>query len=176
MGGLLRIAKNRAESLGPKQTPFPIGQWVGEIDEVRVKDLPDFAEKENSGFTSTAGEIISIQLGNNKPADPNSTEEVGGRKLFIDIVTRDGDYEIYDEVPESAWRIRQSQEIAANLAFALGHVEEVDGNWEIGDGFFDALRDGQLNGARVGFKLYHRKTKSEKRPLVEQVEEFFAAS
>jgi hypothetical protein len=155
-----------AEDLGGERKTQPAGTWQGTIDEVRVRGFPDFVDPVNNpraGYANKNGEILSIELGSQEPLE--GQDDVGGTKYFVDFIVRDGDLEIEDVDPSERnvphWQLQSSARRMANLAIALGHVEEVedeDGNTQIAvaEGFRDALLNGAIKGTRVGYVLTHR--------------------
>lgn len=161
-----------AENLGGERKAQAAGAWQGTIDEVRVRGFPDFVDpiaNPRAGYASADGEILSIELGSQEPLE--GQDDVGGTKYFVDFVVRDGDLEIEDvdtsqrDVPH--WQLQSSARRMANLAIALGHVEEVedeDGNnmVVVAEGFRDSLMNGAVKGSQVGYKLFHRNWTSKK--------------
>ena len=68
---------------------FPKGSWCGTIDAVHIQDLPPWADIEGRGYGCNDGEVLSIQIGTNRPLD--SQDGCGEKKHFVPIVVRDGD-------------------------------------------------------------------------------------
>jgi len=173
----------QAESLvGGDDRPFPPGPWQGVIEEVRTKPLPSNNGQPFAGYETTDGEILTLILGQNRPLD--GQEDVGNRKFFVDIVLRDGNRQMGEvditerEVPY--WQLQRSARIVANLARALGQVEEVqmpDGSTAVAvmEGFVDALAAGQFDGTQIGFEIVHRnfKRKDGTAGVREEIKTFF---
>lgn len=182
MTGLFTIPKRNTESLrGSGDQPFGAGQWVGTIEEIFIKDdLPSDNEgKPFAGYASTEGEEISIQLGSNTPLD--GQEDVGNRKFFVQITTADNGLTLatVDTTERKAphWKLQRSVALTANLAIALGYVEDDGENVTVREDFIDALKDGAFKDQKIGFVVYHRKGKKNaegKVPLYDAIDTFFA--
>ena len=187
-----RIPKRAAESLKSESQPFPAGPWIGEFEDVEVRSLPDWSEwkkPESSGYESTDGEELSIQIGRNRFAGnvPSGEEAptVGEKKKFFNLVLRDGNRTVEDVDVDarsvSYFKLQKSARMLANLAIALGWTDEAGDSIEVRDGFVDALRSGAFKGDRVGFTIYHRGYNttnpdgSKGRGIAEEIEGFFAA-
>lgn len=187
MAGIM-VPKARAEApAAGGDTPFPAGAWEGTIEEVRVRGFPDFIAKAiaegatNRGYATGEGEIIGLQIGHNTPLEDQG--DVGARKMFVDFVTRDGKAQIEDgnAIPDTSWQMQKDAALLANLALALGATEEVEFEGETyvetTPDFVQQLRDQDLNGTRIGFRVSHRKWKSKdgsKSGTEARVVEFFA--
>ena len=186
MAGIM-VPKSRAEApASGGDNPFPSGAWEGTIEEIRVRGFPDFIGKAlsegatNRGYTSGEGEILGIQFGDNSPLEDQG--DVGARKMFVDFVTRDGNASIEDAnaIPESSWQMQKDAALLTNLALALGATEEVEFEGETyvetTPDFVDQLRNGDLKGTRIGFRVSHRNwtSKDKKKSGTEaRVVEFF---
>lgn len=164
---------------------FPEGSFIGTIDEIRVREFPDFIDPTgNRGYSSTDGEILSIQIGEISSMETDGPD-VGNAKHFVDFIVRDGNVEITEGpgIPEKSWQMQKSAAMLTNLAIALGATEEVEG--EDGtvyvattDDFLDTLRDGGFKGSKVGFVTRHRNWTSKKTGKTGtevQTQEFFQA-
>ena len=159
------VPKSRAETpTTGGNRPFPEGSWIGTIEETRVRNFPDWVDpvgRPKGGYTSTDGDILSIQLGNNRDIDGNNSE-VGNQKMFVDFVVRDGAISVEDaEIAEAAWQTQRAQTLLANLALALGATSTVtddDGNEFVvtSEDFLSTLMSGGYANTEVGFTTYHR--------------------
>lgn len=186
MSGIM-IAKERLENRGSGTgAVFPEGSFIGTIEKTVVRDFPEFigknvAEGRNSGYTSGAGSILSVWLSDNVPLEGAASP--GKQRMFVDFVIQDGDATISDgeAIPGTSWQMKRDEELASLLAVALGAVEEVEMNGKpylvTADNFIDALTNGDFNGAKVGFRTYHREwtSKAGKSGVEVRVPEFFAA-
>ena len=163
---------------------FPMGPWQGRIDTVRVRDIPtDGKGLPYAGYATDEGEVLGIQLGSNQPLE--GQEAVGERKIFVDIVTRDGanDLSNVNVTTRGAahWRLQQSAKLVMNLAIALG-VAELKGTngsqvWSVPSSFVDSLRAGEFDGMQIGFSVTHRHGKgANKGKVYPTVESFFPAA
>jgi hypothetical protein len=183
MAGIM-VPKAKMEAPTTGDTPFAEGDFIGVIEEVRIRTFPDWIDpSQNRGYASTDGEIVSIQLGSNTNTTPGGAN-VGGRKMFVDFVTRDGDVEVSagPDIPEASWQMQRGATMLARLAAALGATEEVELDEETyvttSDDFLDTLRAGGFNGQKVGFTVAHRKWTSKdktKTGTEASVREFFQA-
>ncbi len=165
MAGIM-VPKSRAEApTGGGNRLFPAGEYAGTIEEVRTRPFPDYVDpvsRPKGGYASSDGEILSIQLGENRALN-NESADPGNQKMFVDFVIRDGDVAIDSgpNIDDRSWQMQRSATLLTNLALALGATSEVTG--EDGDtyvvtvdNFLSELRDGNLNGTNVGFTTYHR--------------------
>jgi hypothetical protein len=166
------VPQAMAEDLGGERKTQAAGAWQGTIDEVRIREFPDWVDPVASpkgGYANSTGEILSIELGSQEPLE--GQEDVGGSKLFVDFVVRDGDLEIEDvdvtvrDVPH--WQLQSSARRMANLAIALGATEELedeDGkvNTVVAEDFRYSLMNGAIKGTKVGYVLSHRNWTSKK--------------
>ena len=160
---------------------FPKGSWTGVIDEVRVRDFPDFVTP-HQGYESEDGEVLSIQFGSNSPLDGQA--ECGESKHFVDFVVRDGEVDgasVDLGATESAnWQLQRGIRLLANLGIALGQTEEVEFEGEMMtavDGeFLENLQAGEFTGSEVSFVVTHRNwTSGEKSGVNVGTREFLQA-
>lgn len=186
MSPAIMVPKSKADAPNEgRDFTFPEGSFIGEIEEVRIRAFPDWIDPTgNRGYSSTDGELTSIQIGSIQGMDENAPD-LGNSKHFVEFVTRDGQVEISagPGIPEASWQMANSAAMLANLAAALGATDEVEG--EDGetyvvttDDFLDNLKAGAVKGSKVGFVTRHRKWKSKKtgKEGVEvQTQEFFQA-
>jgi len=186
MTGLFSIPKRNTESLrGSGDTPLGAGQWVGTIEDIFVKDeLPsDKDGKMFAGYASSDGQEISLQLGALHALD--GQDDVGNKKFFVRIVTRDGDLDLSSVDPTTRgaahWQLQRSVARAANLAVSLGYTDEDGDNVVVRGDFIDALIDGTFKDTKVGFVIYHRKGKAKTDttgaktiPIYDEIDTFFA--
>lgn len=167
------------------QSEFPAGPWQGRIDVVRSRSIPVGSDGTPfAGFATDDGEVLGIQLGSNQPLE--GQDPVGDRKIFVDICTRDGEYDLTNvslkDRGVAHWKLQQSARLVVNLAIALGQAELQDANgdgtfWTAPSNFVDALRRGEFDGLEIGFKVQHRRGKgANKGKIYAGVESFFAAS
>lgn len=166
MNGIM-VPKARAESPtqgGGSKFVLPEGNWLGTIEKVTVKAFPDFIDpvgRPTSGYASKDGEILGIQFGSLQGLDEGAPQGINN-KFFFDFVTRDGaaTVEAGPDIPEKSWQMQRSATFLANLAVALGATEDVEYEGQTyvrtTDDFLQQLRDGDFNGATVGFNVYHR--------------------
>lgn len=166
------------------QSVFPEGNYSGRIDVVRSRTIPVGNDGEPfAGFSTDDGEVLGIQIGSCKALE--GQEEVGERKIFVDIVTRDGENDLTNvnlkDRGVAHWKLQQSARLSINLAIALGVAELQDANgdgtfWTAPTSFIDSLRAGEYDGMNIGFRVTHRRGKgANKGKLYAQVESFFAA-
>jgi len=146
---------------------FPKGGWQGTIEEVRVRELPEWAEIEGRGYGCADGEVLSIQFGSNQPLEDQ--DDIGAKKHFVDFVIRDG-----DETPETVdvterkcdcWQLQKGTRLLANLGMAMGETEVLetedgDSVTAVSEDFLDNLREGAFEGTSVAFTIGHRPWKS----------------
>lgn len=163
---MITIPKATVEDFAsPRQTVFPEGTWTVALEATRERSFPDFiaanvASGKNTGYASGDGEILGLQFGSARSAEGETTNQ----KLFLDLVTRDGDTSIEDsEIPGASWQLQNSQALVALFAQAAGAIEEVTGPdgeemLSIADGFVDELREGNL--PEVVVEVYHRNWKT----------------
>src|SRR5690606_7321809 len=167
----IMVPKARAEApTAGGDNIFPEGLWSGALEEVRPRPFPDFIARDiadgktNRGYTSGDGEIFGLQFGSNESLEGGP--DVGSQKVFVDFVVRDGKVEITDAaaIPDTSWQMQRSAALLVNLALALGATNEVEYNGqtylETTPDFLDQLRNGDFKGARVGFRVVHRKWES----------------
>lgn len=161
-------------------TPFPAGPWTGTIDIVRSRAIPTNDNGQPySGWQNTDGEVLGIQIGGNTGMD--SQEGVGDRKFFVDLTVSDGQLDLtnveLNAFPYASWQLQKSAKRIVNLALALNVATLVEDNgasaWTVPDTFVDSLRNGEFNGMALGYDVIHRKTKSETRPVVDDLGKFF---
>ena len=149
----------------PRENHFPEGSWIVTLEGVRERSFPDFiatnvASGKNVGYLSGDGETLDLQFGGAK-----STNGAGetNQKLFVSLVTRDGDVGIDagPDIPKEAWQLQNSAALVLLIAQALGATEEVEYNGgtyvTASDDFLSQLRGGEFDGSRVGVTTYHRK-------------------
>jgi len=169
-----------------EKLPFPTGSWQGEICGIHMGDLPPWACAGDAGFASDDGEVLSIELGNNRPLD--GQDELGfDRKHFVPFIIRDG-----DETPETvdvsdrsckSWKLQQSVRLMTNLAKALGQteiLEDEDGTslTAVAEDFLTNLKEGLFNGGtEIAFLIAHKPFKDRNGdPKTEVItKEFFGA-
>ena len=168
---------------GNGEKPFPAGDWIGRVDEVRQSGVPKYLEGADfptQGYSSEDVTTISLQVGSNKPLSGQA--EVGERKFFIDFVVADGRYNLSNIDPiakeHEAWQLQRSFTKIAGLALALGMAEEVEGGNIAFDP--DAVVEfllGDVKGTEIGYSIYHRnyKRKDGTPGVDEQVGGFFPA-
>jgi len=144
-------------------TLFPKGEWQGTIDEIRVRDLPPWADTPGRGYASEDGEVLSIQIGSNSPL--NGQDDIGAKKHFVDLVIRDG-----EETPETvdvmerkceSWMLQRGTRMLVNLGMALGETEELeDENGKamtvVAEDFLENLKTGAFDGTDVSYEISHR--------------------
>lgn len=179
--GLFSVPTSNAKSLagGGASTPFGAGSWKGILEEVRVKDeLPRTqAGQLFAGFAGPTGRILTLIIGSNEPLE--GQDGVGARKRFEDFVVEDGGMHISDvdvaarDVPH--WKLQRSALALANLAHALGAVEEEDGRWIVSETFLADLEDGAFKGAEIAYTIWHRKDKKDATKVYDEVETYFGA-
>lgn len=167
MSGIMVPRSTIEEFTSPRSAVFPEGLWRVTLDTAREKAFPAFiadnvAAGKNAGYSSGDGEILGLQFGSASNAE---TGETTNQKLFVDIVTRDGNVTIDggETIPSSSWQMQNSAALLALMASATGAVEDVEGPdgqmyARIVDGFLDALRRGEL--PQVIVETYHRNWKT----------------
>jgi len=160
------IPKEQAESpVGDGgDTPFPKGQWCGTIDEVRIRELPPWADTPGRGYKDEDGEVLSIQFGSNEALE--GQDDIGARKHFVDFVIRDGletpaTVEMDPKKDCDSWMLQRGTRLLSNLGAALGETEELedeDGKamLAVAEDFLDNLRAGAFDGTSVAFRIGHR--------------------
>ncbi len=162
--GQIMIPTNQAEApVGDGGSmPFPKGSWSAEIDEVRVRELPPWADTPGRGYEHADGEVLSIQFGSTSPLD--GQDAIGAKKHFVDIVIRDGE-ETSETVDVSAkdcahWQLQKGTRMLANLGMALGETEELeteDGPMTcVSEDFLDNLTAGKFTSCEVAFGIVHK--------------------
>lgn len=168
-GGMIFRPVKAVEDLAPKGgekfTPDE-GAYQGTIEATKVRPLTYLGNKteeelNNQGFTSPDVEALSFQIGSVSALEGQT--DFGNRKFFTpDIIVRDGELTIADEVPESAWQIARSQTALLAVAVALGVAEEVtneagESGYAIANSTIESLLGGEFDGQRLGFVVKHRK-------------------
>jgi len=142
---------------------FPSGSWCGTIDEIRIRDLPPWADVSGRGYGCDDGEVLSIQFGRNRPLD--GQDECGEKKHFVDFVIRDG-----DETPETVdvtdrgsdcWQLQKGTRLLTNLGMALGQTEEMETEdgaamTVVAEDFLENLRSGAFDSQECAFAVFHK--------------------
>jgi len=170
-------------------TPFPKGQWQGEICGIHMGDLPPWVGTEGAGYVAENpedGVVLSIELGNNKSLDGQDSFGYD-RKHFVPFVIKDGDetletIDVSDRKSKS-WQLQRSARLITNLAMALGETEELETEegvmmTVVAEDFLDNLKSGVFNGGtEIAFTTTHKNYKSrEGEAKVEVItKEFFQA-
>jgi len=171
-------AESATNLVGSGSKLFPAGPWQGRIDVVRSKGVPMSNGKPFAGYESDSGEVLSLQIGTNFALD--GQDDVGEQKFFVDITVEDGDNNLSNvdvttyKCPH--WQLQRGAKRMMNLAIALGAATLVGSNgdqqWTVEEDFVEQLRSGSFDGMPIGFSVLHRKTKSEKTPIVADLESF----
>jgi hypothetical protein len=182
MALIVMPADDLAPQTGGNNTIFPAGPWQGKIDRVESKEIPtDQAGNPFSGYTSAEGEVLSIMLGDNEPQD--GQDSVKARKFFVDIPVSVGDLDLTtvntSEFGYPDWQLQIGARRHMQLAIALGAATLTGANgdqqWAVDSDFTDQLRSGVYDDMIVGYEVNHRKTKSDKTPVVAELGTFFSA-
>ena len=142
---------------------FPKGSWCGTIDQVRIRDLPPWADIAGRGYGCDDGEVLSIQFGTNRPLD--GQDACGEKKHFVDFVIRDGEetLETIDVTDRGSdcWQLQKSARMFANLGAAMGQTEILE-NEEgesmtcLADDFLDNLKSGAFDNEEIAFNVFHK--------------------
>jgi len=174
---LITTPVEELETTGRTDTPFPEGAWIGTIDTVRSREIP--TDKDGNpfkGYTSSDGELLSLQLGSN--SSQAGQDDVGNRKFFTDLCIQDGDMDLTTTTTEEAWQLLNGRRNMTRLAIALGAAEMIGENgktsWAYPSEFVDSLRAGDYDGMRVGFTVRHTTSKTNGK-VYENLSGFFQA-
>ncbi len=164
----ITMPKSEFDQLGTRApTVFPEGTWEVVLEEVRVREFPDFIASnvqagKNTGYSSGDGTILGLQFGGAR----NEAGDTTNQKLFVDFVIRDGTVEIdADRFPEGSWQMARSRTQIMRLANALGALVEFEGDdgvtrVAVDPDFIDQLGDGEYSGRSLAVDVYHKEWKS----------------
>ena len=182
----IMIPVDQVESTtGSDEFLFAPGPWTGKIEITRSRNIPTNREGQPfAGYSTKDGEVLSIQLGDNAHVEGEQQDQVGNRKMFHDFAVEVGNTSLWDVDPSERnspnWQLQRSVRHVTQLAIALGQAEQVDddnGNtcWSVDEAFIDSLRSGEFDGRTIGYTVAHRKTKSDTRPVVANIDGFYEA-
>ncbi len=178
---LIVVPAEQAETLATSGASnlFPSGPWQGRIDLVRTRGIPtDKSGNTFAGYESDDGEVLSLQIGTTSPLDGQNS--VGDQKFFVDIAVRDGSIDLTNidvgMYNSPNWQLQMGARRIVNLAISLGAATlsgtNGDAAWSVEEDFVSELAGGAFDGREIGFTVKHRTTKSEKTPVVAELEGF----
>ena len=163
----------------------PEGVWNGRLERATGPQALPFTPKDGTGYTTPADiEVIRLQFGGSKSLEGDGETN---QKIFVDLVTRDGDVAISDQkLPGTSWQLQRSQTVASKLAQIFGATEEVEFEGETyvatAEDFIERLGGGEFNDTAIGYEVYHGKEYTVKRGTPDEakrrdalVKDFFTA-
>ena len=159
----LKVLKQQAEQPRGQggDRPFPKGIWRFKIEQAQQREVPEFMFKgDNPRVSGPGGELLSVWLSDARP-EAAGQPEVGARKFFLDILTRDGHTEIMQldlEKPNGeGWLIQRDARVLTNLALALGATEEQGDYIVPAENIVELLKAGTFNGSELIAQVEHGK-------------------
>ena len=162
----LKVLKQQAEQPRGQggDKPFPKGIWRFKIETAQAREVPEFMFKPdkngNVKVSGPGGELLSVWLSDARAETPG-LPDVGARKFFLDILTRDGHTKIMQldlEKPNGeGWLIQRDARVLTNLALALGATEEQGEYIVPAENIVDLLKAGTFNGSELIAQVEHGK-------------------